>query len=61
MDTLSLATNGIIVPIGDTISPTYNVTRLYYPLTIDINKQKPTISIRNINTKINLTIKPYKE
>jgi len=58
---LSLITKGILTKIGDIISPTYNVTRIYYPLTIDINKQKPTISIRNINTKINLTIKPYEE
>lgn len=55
MDALSLATNGIIVPIGET--PDITVTRIYYPLTIDINNQKPTITIRPIRKQIHLEIK----
>ena len=38
-----------------------DVTRVYYPLRIDINEQRPTIIIRPIKQKINITAQCYKE
>ncbi len=38
-----------------------DVTRVYCPLKIDINEQRPTIIIRPIKQKINITAQCYKE
>ena len=54
---VSIITKGIVSPSAISII----VNRVYYPLKININKQRPTIIIRNINTKVNITISPYNE
>jgi len=55
---ISLITKGMICAgKGDIIYVTYDVNRLYYPLTININKQKPTITIRPIKKQIHLDLK----
>lgn len=54
MDALSLATNGIIVPMGETADIT--VTRVYCPLKIDISDRKPKITLRPIRKTINIKI-----
>jgi len=59
MDALSLATNGIIIPTGETTDIT--VTRVYQSIKIDINDQRPTVIIRPIKHKINITAQCYKE
>ena len=61
MSGTSRITKGMIESKKIIISPTYNVTRLYHPLKININEQRPTITIRRINTKVNITINNYKE
>ena len=57
MSGLSRITNGIVTRKTDVLYVTYDVTRVYRHLTIDINKQKPIITIRPIKKQIHINVK----
>ena len=52
---LSLITKGILAKKATTTI--IETARVYCPLTVNINEQKPTIIIRPIRKQINLTVK----
>lgn len=61
MSGITRITRGIISPKEISAPITYNVTRVYQSIKIDINKQRPTVIIRPIKQKINIIAQCYKE